>query len=170
MSERIAAAPPAAPTLDGSKKLLHLRTRCRLRADGTYHCLREQFAQSSSSWEFVVDDRDGDGAIAPDPASYFAIGVAFCFMTQIGRFAHMAKHPLHAYRVVQDMHFTPGGASGRTGRGGTADPVESHVFMDSDCDDATARDIMRVAERTCFLHALCRDRSRIRLRRRPIGA
>ena len=154
MARRIAEDPPAQPTLEGGKKLLHLRTTCRVEADGTYRCLREQFAQTSSSWEFHVDD---GGDRAPDSVSHFAIGVAFCYMTQIGRFAHMAKHPLTAYRVVQDMHFTKGGASDGTGAGGTADPVETHVYMDSDADDATAQDIARVAERTCFLHALCRD-------------
>lgn len=165
MTRRTAADPPPAPVLDGTKKLLHLRTTCRLRPDGTYDCLREQFAQSSSTWRFVVDDRPAfAGAIAPDALSYFAIGVAFCFMTQIGRYSHMAKTRLKAYRVVQDMHFTVGGASGATGRGGTADPVETHVFMDSDSDDATAQKTIGVAERTCFLHALCRDRAKVRIR------
>lgn len=166
MTRRIAANPPAAPVLDGTKKLLHLRTSCRVNDDGTYTCLREQFAQSSSSWEFVVDDRpDHANAVAPDSASHFAIGVAFCFMTQIGRYSHMAKYPLLAYRVVQDLHFTLGGASSGSGKGGTADPVETHCFLDSGTDDDTARDIVRVAEQTCFLHALCRDKAKVKLRR-----
>lgn len=164
MARRIAADPPVAPVLDGTRKLLHLRTRCRVNDDGSYSCLREQFAQSSSTWEFFVDDRP-DGAVAPDSASCFAIGVAFCFMTQIGRYAQMAKHPLTAYRVVQDMHFTLGGASSGSGRGGTADPAETHCYLDTGTDDATARDIVRVAEQTCFLHALCRDRAKVRIRR-----
>lgn len=165
MTRRIAASPPPAPVLDGTKKLLHLRTTCRVRPDGTYECLREQFAQTSSTWRFVVDDRSvAASAIAPDAMSYFSIGVAFCFMTQIGRYSHMAKLPLEGYRVVQDMHFTLGGASGETGQGGTADPVETHVFMDSGSDDDTARRIVGVAERTCFLHALCRDRAKVKVR------
>lgn len=170
MIRRITANPPPAPVLDSSKKLLHLRTTCRVRADGTYDCLREQFAQSSSSWTFVVDDRpDQTQAIAPDAASYFAIGVAFCFMTQVGRYSHMAKHPVTGYRVVQDLHFTLGGASSGTGKGGTADPAETHVFIDTDVDDATARKIIGVAERTCFLHALCRDRAKVKIRREAIA-
>ncbi|NNE89769.1 MAG: OsmC family protein [Silicimonas sp.] len=171
MAARIKSAPPPAPVLEGTKKLLHLRTYCSLNDDGTYHCLREQYAQSSSSWTFTVDDRsDSAAAIAPDSGSYFAIGLAFCFMTQIGRFAHMAKHPLTGYRVVQDLHLTRGGASSGSGKGGTGDPVETHVFMDSETDDATVQNIVRVAERTCFLHALCRDRAKVKLRRDPIGA
>jgi uncharacterized OsmC-like protein len=170
MVRRITANPPIAPVLDGTKKLLHLRTTCRVRPDGTYECLREQFAQSSSSWTFVVDDRpDPARAIAPDAASYFAIGVAFCFMTQIGRYSHMAKFPVAGYRVVQDLHFTLGGASSGTGKGGSGDPAETHVFMDTEVDDDTARRIVGVAERTCFLHALCRDRAKVKIRREAVA-
>ena len=170
MVRRIQATPPEAPVLDGAKKLLHLRTTCRVRPDGTYDCLREQYAQASASWRFVVDDRpDARAAIAPDSMSHFSIGVAFCFMTQIGRYAHMAKLPLDGYRVVQDIHFTKGGASSGTGEAGTADPVETHVFMDSGSDDDTARGIAAVAERTCFLHALCRDRAKVKVRGMPVS-
>ena len=170
MVRRIQANPPEAPVLDGAKKLLHLRTTCRVRPDGTYDCLREQYAQASASWRFVVDDRpDARAAIAPDSMSHFSIGVAFCFMTQIGRYAHMAKLPLDGYRVVQDIHFTKGGASSGTGEAGTADPVETHVFMDSGSNDDTARGIAAVAERTCFLHALCRDRAKVKVRGMPVS-
>ena len=170
MVRRIQANPPEAPVLDGAKKLLHLRTTCRVRPDGTYDCLREQYAQASASWRFVVDDRpDARAAIAPDSMSHFSIGVAFCFMTQIGRYAHMAKLPLDGYRVVQDIHFTKGGASSGTGEAGTADPVETHVFMDSGSNDDTARGIAAVAERTCFLHALCLDRAKVKVRGMPVS-
>jgi uncharacterized OsmC-like protein len=165
MARRILADPPQAPMLDGTKKLLHLKTTCRIRPDGAYDCLREQYAQTSSSWRFVVDDRScAASGVAPDAMSHFSIGVAFCFMTQIGRYSHMAKLPVDGYRVVQDIHFTRGGASGGTGQGGTADPVETHIFMDSGSDDDTARRIVGVAERTCFLHALCRDRAKVKVR------
>lgn len=164
----IAADPQRAPSRAPSRHLLHLRTTCRVRDDGTYECLREQFAGPSSSWTFIVDDRpDQENAIAPDAASVFAIGLIFCFMTQIGRYSHMAKLPVTAYRTVQDLHLTLGGASGGTGEGGTGDSVETHVFMDSDLDDATAADIIRVAERTCFLHALCRDKAKVKVRHDP---
>jgi uncharacterized OsmC-like protein len=169
MARRVAANPEPAPVLDGSKVLLHLRTICRVRGDGTYECLREQYKGCSSSWTFIVDDRpDVETAIAPDAVSYFAIGLAFCFMTQIGRYSHMAKLPVDAYRVVQDLHFTKGGASGGTEKGGTSDPVETHVYIDTGTDDDTAREVIRIAEATCFLHALCRDRAKIKIRRDPI--
>ncbi len=168
MAKKVADFPPNAPTLEGTKKLLHLRTTCRVRPNGTYECLREQYAQSSSSWTFIVDDTSDPGRkIAPDSGSYFAIGLAFCFMTQIGRYSHMAKLPLDAYRVVQDLHFTLGGASGGGGEGGTGDPIETHVFVDAVIGTDAVRDIIRVAEKTCFLHALCRDRAKVKIRRYP---
>ncbi len=168
MTARIKANPPPAPILDGSKKLLHLRTTCTVRPDGTYECLREQFAQSSSSWIFIVDDSPNPSRqVAPDAGSYFAIGLAFCFMTQVGRFAHMAKYELDGYRVVQDLHFTLGGASGGRGLEGTGDPVETHVFIDTDIGVDAVREVVRVAEQTCFLHALCRDRAKVKIRRNP---
>lgn len=171
MAARVKANPPAAPILEGTKKLLHLRTTCTVRPEGTYECLREQYAQSSSTWVFIVDDNpDASKQIAPDAGSYFAIGLAFCFMTQIGRFAHMAKHELDGYRVVQDLHFTLGGASGGQGVGGTADPVETHVFMDTTIGTDAVRDVVSVAEKTCFLHALCRDKAKVKIRRDPIPA
>lgn len=171
MMARVKANPPPAPVLDGTKKLLHLRTTCTVRPDGTYECLREQYAQSSSSWTFIVDDNpDPAQQIAPDAGSYFAIGLAFCFMTQIGRFAHMAKYDLDGYRVVQDLHFTLGGASGGRGVGGTGDPVETHIFIDTDIGVDAVREVVRVAEKTCFLHALCRDRAKVKIKRDPIPA
>lgn len=165
MVARIAAEPPQAPTLSGTKKLLHLRTTCTVRPDGTYDCLREQFAQASSSWSFIVDDRpDQENAIAPDSASVFAIGLIFCFMTQMGRYSHMAKLPLDGYRVVQDLHLTLGGASSGSGERGDTDPVETHVFVDAPLGADEVADIVRVAERTCFLHALCRDKAKVKVR------
>jgi uncharacterized OsmC-like protein len=162
---RLARKPEPAPVLEGGRKLLHLRTACRLREDGVYECLREQYAQPSSSWTFLVDDRSRPGAaIAPDSASVFAIGLAFCFMTQIGRYAHMAKLELGGYRVVQDLHTSAGCAAGGGAIARQADPVETHVFLDSTLEDAVAADVLRVAEQTCFLHALCRDELRIRVR------
>ena len=77
-------------------------------------------------------------------------------MTQMGRFASMAKLPLTGYRIIQDTHFSLGGASGKTGKAGTSQPVETHVYMDSTGEDSDAQQILGVAERTCFLHAFCR--------------
>ena len=65
---------------------------------------------------------------------------------------------------MQDIHFAPGGATGGTGKPGAADPVETHVFLDSGEDDAFARAALDMGEQTCFLHALCRTDLKVRVR------
>ena len=82
-------------------------------------------------------------------------------MTQLGRFSHMAKLPLEGYRVIQDTHFSLGGASGKAGE---AMPVETHGYLETGTDDETAQQILGVGERTCFLHAFCRDDVKAKVR------
>ena len=57
-----------------------------------------------------------------------------------------------------------GEPSGKTGKAGEAMPVETHVFLDTGTDDATAQQILGVGERTCFLHAFCRDDVKAKVR------
>jgi hypothetical protein len=87
-------------------------------------------------------------------------------MTQLGRYAQIARRQLGEYRVVQDMHFSLGGASGGTGRKGEADAVETHVHLRTPDDARFAQKVLDMGEQTCFLHALCRTDldTRIRLR------
>ena len=157
--QRIKQSPPPAPRLEEGRHLLHLRSSCRYLPNGAKEIVREQYAGPSPTWRFLCDEapeHGGEGR-APDAASYIAAGIAFCFMTQLGRYSHMSKIPLRSYRVIQDTHFSRGGASARTGKAGFTDPIETHVYLETGSDDATAQDIVRVGERTCFLHALCRD-------------
>jgi organic hydroperoxide reductase OsmC/OhrA len=116
------------------------------------------FNPHGSVFCFLSDEAEGAGGrgLAPDAASYISAGIAFCFMTQFGRYAKILRKDLRDYRIVQDTHFTLGGASAGTGRPGGADPVETHVWLDTGEDDAFARDALNMAEQTCFLHAFCR--------------
>lgn len=100
--------------------------------------------------------RIGGRGRAADAASYISAGIAFCFMTQFGRYADIVKHDLDACRVVQDTYFSPGGVSGVAGLTGVADAVETHVFLETADHDTFARTALDISEQTCFLHALCR--------------
>jgi|GEM_PF-2598398 len=84
-----------------------------------------------------------------------ASGIAFCSMTQYGRFVSMLKLDLSDYRIVQDTHFSLGGASGGTGKAGEADPIETHVHLETSVSDETAQEMLDVCEQTCFRHAFC---------------
>ena len=123
---------------------------------------KEQYNPVAPSWRFLSAE---DGR-APDAASLISAGIGLCFMTQLGRFSHMAKLPLDGYRIIQDTHFSLGGASGGTGKAGEAQPIETHVFMDTGegVTEDDAQQILGVGERTCFLHAFCRDDVKAKVR------
>ena len=78
----------------------------------------------------------------------------------LGRYAKIAKKALDGYRVVQDSHFS---ASGQE-EPGRADPVETHVYLNSRESDDFARTALDMSEQTCFLHALLKTDLNVRIR------
>lgn len=148
---------------------LHLRATCRLLDSGVKEIVQELFSPIGSTFRFHSDETGefGGNGLAPDAVSYLSAGIAFCFMTQLGRYAKIVKRNLDAYRVIQDTHFSLGGASGSTGKAGFADPVETHSYLDTDEDDEFARKVLAMGEQTCFLHAFCRTdlKTKVKVRR-----
>ncbi|HEX6386656.1 MAG TPA: OsmC family protein [Anaerolineae bacterium] len=104
-----------------------------------------------STFRFVCDETRATGGqeSAPPPLAYLAAGIGFCYMTQIGRYAHITKQKLNAYRIIQDNTFIVG----ETAR---ALPLDTHVFLEADEPDEVARKTVWMSERTCFLHAAMR--------------
>ena len=141
-------------------RILHIRGICRVRGDGVKEVEQQLFNPHGSIFHFLCDEEGR----APDAISYMAAGIGFCFMTQLGRYAKIARKDLSAYNVVQDIHFSKGGASGGTGQAGSADPVETHVYLHSAEDDHFARAALDMGEQTCFLHAFCRTDLKARVR------
>jgi len=127
---------------------LHIRGTCRMLDDGRKEIVQELFAPIGSTFRFVSDEQGR----APDALSYMAAGLAFCFMTQLGRYAHIRKKRLDSYSVIQDIHVSPAGEEI-----GRADPVETHVYLQTAEGVEFARDALDMGEQTCFLHALCRS-------------
>lgn len=151
------------------KRTLHVRGICTVRADGVKVIEVQLFKPTGSSFQFLSDEPEGGGGHgrAPDAATLISAGIAFCFMTQFGRYAAITKKRLDRYRIIQDTHFSAGGASGGTGKPGAADPVETHVYLESQEDDDFARTLVDMGEQTCFLHALCRTDLKPKLRLSP---
>jgi len=139
-------------------RLLHVRVICTVRDDGVKEVTQHLFNPHGSIFTFLCDEAEvnGGNGLAPDAASYISAGIGFCFMTQFGRYAKIVKKDLEEYRIVQDSHFSLGGASGGTGEAGTADPIETHVFLKTAQDDDFARTALDMSEQTCFLHAFCK--------------
>ena len=85
-------------------------------------------------------------------------------MTQFGRYATIVKKPLAECRILQETHFSLGGASGGTGKPGETDPVETHVYLKTGEDDDFARTGLDMSEQTCFLHAFCKAELKAKIR------
>ena len=139
------------------RRQLHLRVRCRLRPDGVKEIEQQLFRPLGSTFRLLSDEPrpEGKGA-APDAASYMAAGLAFCFMTQQGRYATIVKKDLSAYGVVQDLHLPFGAGAEPDGRVPPAEAVETHLNLRTSDGEGFARRSLDMAEQTCFLHALCR--------------
>lgn len=139
---------------ENQKRLLHVRGVCTVRPDGVKEIVQNLFRPIGSEWRFLSDEAPGIGGrgLAPSAAVYMAAGIAFCFMTQFGRYAKIVKRELDGYRIVQDLHLSPGTGSSPA----AADPVETHVDLESGEDADFAREILDMSEQTCFLHAFCR--------------
>jgi organic hydroperoxide reductase OsmC/OhrA len=106
-------------------------------------------------WSDEPPGRGGEGR-APDAIALISAGLGFCFMTQIGRFAKIAKHSLGEYHILQDTRFSVGDPTTDPPVGGRAAPPVTHVYLQPDADDDFARQALSMSEQTCFLHALCR--------------
>jgi organic hydroperoxide reductase OsmC/OhrA len=147
-------------------RTLHIRGICALRPDGIKEVEQQLFNPHGSIFHYKCDEppENGGQGRAPDAATYISAGIAFCFMTQLGRYAKIANKDLHDYRVVQDTHFSLGGASGGTGFAGEADAVETHVHLSTSEPLSFAQDALDMSEQTCFLHALCRTNLKVRIR------
>lgn len=135
-----------------------------LRDDGIRDIQQMQYSPYGTSFRFLSSE---DGR-APDANSLISAGIGFCFMTQFGRFVSMLKLDLPDYRIVQDTHFSHGGASGGTGTAGEADPIETHVYLQTSESDDTAKEMLDISEQTCFLHAFCRTDLKTRLKVRRV--
>ncbi|MEM9106195.1 MAG: OsmC family protein, partial [Pseudomonadota bacterium] len=135
-----------------------------MREDGLKDIQQMQYSPYGTSFRFLSSE---DGR-APDANTLISAGIGFCFMTQFGRFVSMLKLDLPEYRIVQDSHFSHGGASGGTGKAGEADPLETHVYLQTSESEDVAREMLDISEQTCFLHAFCRTDLKTKLKVRRV--
>jgi len=159
-------AAAASSLTDEQDRTLNPAAICTVRKDGIKEIEQHLYSPHGSIFRFLSEESEvaGGRGRAPDAVSYISAGIAFCFMTQFGRMASMEKLDLPRYSIVQDTHFSLGGASGGTGKAGEADPVETHVHLQTGENDDVARDMLDMSERTCFLHAFCRTDLKTKLK------
>lgn len=138
------------------KRTLHVRTEAWIRDDGMREAEVRLFKPIGSSFRLVSDETS---RAAPPSLGYLSAGVGFCYMTQLGRYAKIVKQDLGSYRIVQDNVFRPRGAGARA----EARPVDTHLFVTLNDTDEAAQRLLRMGERTCFLHAAMRSGNRSKL-------
>ena len=149
---------------DDQDRRLNIGAVAIMREDGLKDIQQMQYSPYGTSFRFLSAE---DGR-APDANTLISAGIGFCFMTQFGRFVSMLKLDLPDYQIVQDTHFSKGGASGGTGNPGEADPIETHVYLQTSESDETAQEMLDISEQTCFLHAFCRTDLKTRLKVRRV--
>lgn len=136
------------------KRTVRLRADASLRLDGLKEIVVECLQPAGSRFALLSDDApDAGGADrAPCGLTYLSAGIAFCFMTQLGRYAHIRKLGLHDYRIVQDTMFRRAGSGGPD-----ASPVATLVWLDSDDSAEVNRRMVQMGEQTCYLHTTFRE-------------
>ncbi len=151
-------------------RTLHVHGDARLREDGLLETTLRLFRPIGSSFRFVGEPgppAGGDHA-APEGLAYLVAGMAFCYMTQLGRYAHIVKLAVRSVHVVQDATFVTSSGVAR------ARPLVTHVFVDADEPVDAIQRLARMGEQTCFLHAAMRaslpSRVRTELNGRPLPA
>ena len=145
---------------DEQNRRLNIGAVAELREDGIKSIQQMQYSPWGTSFNLLSSE---DGR-APDANTLISAGIGFCFMTQFGRFVSMLKLDLPDYRIVQDTHFSLGGASGGTGQAGEAAPIETHVYLETSESDETAQEMLDISEKTCFLHAFCKTDLKTKLK------
>ncbi len=135
------------------KRVVHVRTQGTIRDDGLKSISVQCIKPPGSRFEILSDNskaHDGQGR-APNGLVYLSAGVAFCFMTQIGRYAKITKQKLSGFRIIQDTGF-------RFSR--DCDPaayaVETLVCLDTREPPDKSIQLVRMGEQTCYIHATYR--------------
>jgi uncharacterized OsmC-like protein len=150
-----AAAPTPNPVglQADQKRSVHVRAQGEWRPDGLQQITVRCLQPISTPFTFLSDTThaSGVGERAPSGLAYLSAGVAFCFMTQLGRYAQIAKQRLHAYRIVQNTAFRAAGD-----RSAGAESVSTAVYIDTAEPEQNTRKLIEMGERTCYLHAAFR--------------
>jgi len=78
-----------------------------------------------STFRFRSDETPDSGGrgTAPPPLAYLCAGVAFCYLTQLGRYARITHRSLDSYAVSQRATFREEGSSEDDSLGTSASPL-----------------------------------------------
>ena len=106
----------------------------------------------TSHFAIKADER-ADKDQAPSGLALISAGIVFCFMTQLSRYIEHMKLNIRNVRVVQSTPYALSGSPRDGSWSGIADPVDTHLFLSGDESEDMYEHLMKVAARTCYLHA-----------------
>jgi hypothetical protein len=95
---------------------------------------------------FRLTSDESDGGRAPCGLALLSAGIAFCYMTQLSRYIANMKMNIHGVRLVQFNPYVAGSVA-------TAEPIDTHLFLNGEAADETHLQLLTIAARTCYLHA-----------------
>jgi len=145
---------PAVGLKTEQKRIVHVHTEGMIRDDGMKSIKVQCIQPQGSCFQMLSDDSRASGGQerAPDGLAYLAAGVAFCFMTQIGRYAQITRQKLNGYRIIQDT-------AHRLSRMDKPVPLAVETLLCVDTDEAPEKSIklVQMGEQTCYVHAAFRS-------------
>lgn len=97
----------------------------------------------ATRWTLVSDDT---GATAPTPLAYLSIGTAFCYHTQLCRYADVRRLPVSRPRLVQVSSFETGETSADSA------PFDTHLFVNGTVTEDETASLLTAAANTCYAH------------------
>lgn len=146
---------------EGAVQLAPAGTKTRIirNVNGVSHLVDGDGVTETETWlhmpgmsHFAIQsDERPDGASGPSGLAMLSAGIAFCFMTQLDRYIEHMKYNINGVRLVQYSPYRV--SADETQLIGHADPVDTHLFLNGQEADETYETLMRIAARTCYLHA-----------------
>ena len=98
---------------------------------------------AADTWNLVSD---ASSEAAPSGLAYFSAGTAFCYHTQLHRYAKVRRMLIESPRLVQVSAF-----SSSDGRG-VADAVDTQLFLNGAHDGGAVSSLLTAAANTCYAH------------------
>ena len=104
--------------------------------------------------EFGFQTQEGllQSPVAPSGLALLSAGIAFCYMTQLLRYAEYLKYKVRAIRMVQFNPFERF-ADAQGNLVARALPVDTHLFLHGEESDEVMQKLLAMGANTCYLHA-----------------
>ena len=146
------------------KRTLHIHCEARRLENLLMETVIHLYKPIGSSFRFVCDESElgGGKGLAPPPLAYVSAGIGFCYMTQLGRYAAIAKHKLDAYRIAQHTSFPfEGNLEDGTRTAGIGPWTPKCFSMPTTVTRATRRNSSTWANRRAFSTPRCAGSTRV---------